>query len=606
MNKLLIAKYFLTPLMTLAVCVFSYILFENALEQQADYLEKTTDIHALQLSIQKLNLLSDRYFAEQKQTQRDQLAVDMDKTMDFLLKIFNQIKKQSPYHIFPASIESILFGHPFYLEQKTTLNFRALQDFISKIIDTERRATLTFPITAEEMSVLVSGWDSVSEKYKEEMALYKKKMIINGIYLILFLFFLIVADVLFISMPINRKHTRTIDALERENQLLLSIRSKLEKENKTKMRFISTMSYELRNPLNGILGIIELMHDVSLTAQQREMLALISSSTRSLGIALNDLVDYAFIESGTLKAKPQIFNLRSMLKNVIDIFETTSRDKEIPLILEMNRAIPLWVEGDADRLKQILANLIGNALKFTISGSVTIQVSQKSILDEDITLLFSVVDTGTGIPQQKLGCIFDAQNPDENAEGGTHFGLLITKNLVEILGGNVWVESVVGIGSTFSFTTKLKKAQPPSDVMEIEENAVDSSFAKVYPARILVVEDNDVNQKVAVGLLKKLGYFADIANNGVEALEKFKQGSYDVVFMDLRMPEMDGYTAKDKILNLFAKDLAMRPKIIAMTASLLKSDLEGMMKEQWDGYIMKPTTAKIIAQAIMNAHNDRG
>ncbi|MFH1160035.1 MAG: response regulator [bacterium] len=376
-------------------------------------------------------------------------------------------------------------------------------------------------------------------------------------------------------------------------------REKIEKDLKTakeiaedathaKQKFLSTMSHEIRTPLNAIINTINLLKDENPRSEQIESIEILKFSSDHLLRIINDILDYSKIDAGKLEFEKVEFEIRKLLQGVKQSFEYDVSRKKLQLDILLEDQIPPVVFGDSIRLTQILINLVGNAVKFTDKGNITIRTKLKKKFDSQVDLEFQVIDTGIGIPEDKIELIFEsftqASSSTTRKYGGTGLGLAITKKLVELQGGTIVVTSKPGVGSTFCvilpFVVSEKKV--------VEDDAArKATFHSLKGLKVLVVEDNLVNQKIVAKYLMKWEASHDIAENGLIAVEKVKKGHYDVVLMDLHMPEMSGYEATLKIRALDGKYFQDIP-IIALTASVFLEDREKIFKFGMSGFITKP------------------
>lgn len=382
--------------------------------------------------------------------------------------------------------------------------------------------------------------------------------------------------------------------LENQQRLKLSEQKAIQ-ANKTKDVFWANISHEIRTPLNGILGMTNLLLDSRLNKDQKEFLEIIRDSAENLNIILSDVIDYSKIETSELEIQKRPFALTTTLDQVVQLFEHMASEKSIKLSYSIDTDVPTGILTDENRLRQILINLVANAIKFTGQGSVKILVERGNRRD---MLKFTVEDTGIGIPQGQMEKLFKPFTQiDESSSrkyGGTGLGLVIVKNLVEILGGKISVDSQVGQGSSFSFTLRVMVVQVKGRGKESQENSP-QHLTKTIPLKILVVEDNPVNRRLLVSLLNKNGYDPDIAENGLEAVQKAKMNHYELIFMDLQMPEMDGITATTEILNLNQEN---RPKIVAVTANVLQEDRDKCFEAGMDDFMAKPINNNILISIL--------
>ncbi len=377
-----------------------------------------------------------------------------------------------------------------------------------------------------------------------------------------------------------------------EEQLIQKIQE-LETANRTKSEFLATMSHEIRTPMNGIIGLTQLAQKTRLTFQQQDYLTKIDSLTHVLLDIINDILDFSKIEAGKLNVEHINFSLEEVLNKLFNTFSLKIEDKGLTLYKNISSDIPRYLIGDPLRLLQILMNLTGNALKFTEKGKILIAVNVIKKDDTFITLKFSVQDTGIGIPSEIKEHLFKAFTQADNTisrkYGGTGLGLAICKCLVTMMEGDIWIDSIVGEGSTFNFTAQFKCSSEQECSKQQAQTKAVPSINTLHGARILLVEDNLINQQVARESLESEGLVVKIANNGQEAITAVTNNSFDVVLMDIQMPEMDGYEAT----QIIRKNQYTLP-IVAMTAHAMNSVREKCLLVGMNDYITKPIDLELL------------
>lgn len=405
--------------------------------------------------------------------------------------------------------------------------------------------------------------------------------------------------VIILSRDVHESKTAQL-LLEQTNQRLevalleaneMAVRA--EAASRAKSEFLANMSHEIRTPMNGIIGMVQLLEDTPLTDEQAELLRTLKNSANFLLGLLNDVLDLSKIESGKMTLEQIPVDLHELVHEAVNLFSGRASEKGLILQAHIDPNASHWVLGDPVRLRQIVANFVSNAIKFTHEGTVTVMLLPSPTYPQGAWI--GVQDTGIGIPEENQAMLFEAFTQADTSTtrkyGGTGLGLAISKKLVEMMGGRIGVESEVGVGSMFYIDLPLPAAQPPHGAPSEPTTALPEAFLE--GKRILLVEDNEVNRKVATRMLAKLQLQVEIAVNGREAVQKATESAYDLILMDCQMPEMDGYEATRTL-----RQRGVPTPIIALTANALEGDREKCLACGMNDYLSKPIQADKLRQML--------
>jgi signal transduction histidine kinase/CheY-like chemotaxis protein/HPt (histidine-containing phosphotransfer) domain-containing protein len=403
--------------------------------------------------------------------------------------------------------------------------------------------------------------------------------------------------------------SEVVERTRAEHQAL-NAREIAEAATRTKGEFLANMSHEIRTPMNGILGMTELALGATQDPRQKECLGMVKSSAEALLTIIDDILDFSKIEAGKLDLDPVPFRLRELLDDTLEVLALRAHEKQLELLCRVAPDVPEDLVGDPGRIRQVILNLVGNAIKFTSVGEVVVSVEVQPGGAGPGSLRFSVADTGIGVPIEKRQTIFEpfqqADGTTTRKYGGTGLGLSISARLVAMMGGRIWVEGAVGRGSVFLFDAELgldrEAAQPDSRgdaspiALVVDNN---QKSREVESLQILLAEDHVINQKVAAGMLERMGHVTTIVGDGRAALQAWREGRFDLILMDVQMPEMDGFEALAAIRAL-EEATGDHVPIVALTAHAMSGDRENCLKAGFDEYIAKPIRSDRLREVIEN------
>ncbi len=417
----------------------------------------------------------------------------------------------------------------------------------------------------------------------------------------------------FVSKPVNRIELRarvnSMLRIKRQHDLLQAsigeiqqAKAAAELATQAKADFLAMMSHEIRTPIHSVLGMNQLLATTQLTSQQQKYVHTTQISGEMLLCAIDDILDFSKIESGKLDLEQRPLDLQCLLQDITNLVLPKATEKNLHLTYTLAADVPQYIVSDLTRLRQILLNLVNNAVKFTSTGSVTISCQTHQIGSERQGLQFSIIDTGIGIAAADIARLFQpftqASSSTTREYGGTGLGLTICHRLVELLQGKIWIESELDRGTTFHFTIVAAESPRLDEPVVVPTNQ--QPVGAILPRQVLIAEDNQIAQEVVVAMFERLGYTPDIVQNGLEVIAAVRAKSYDLVFLDLHMPKLDGLETAKYLVKEWANlgATAERPKLVAMTASAMQGDRESCMAAGMDDYISKPISIEALERTI--------
>jgi signal transduction histidine kinase len=552
---------------------------DNVIASQQELLKSTT------LSTEVESIKSSVSFFESKMTSyvltgNDTLLENNEKYLSNIVSKFKELKKLSPDQDQVAYIDKLvlLLNNEIQFSEEVIFQYDLNPDNAVTLLKKGKGRYLMTEIIKEFGKI-----NDIEKTKFEEIILRNKRaselVVRMDTSAYVFAVLLVSLCIWFLFRDISKR-----EKLEKE---LVRTKKRVEEASVIKEQFMANMSHEIRTPMNAIIGFNDRLIKTKLNEEQHEYVAAVKTSGENLLTIINDILDFSKIEAGMVTIEHIRFNLHELLQSVYNMFFFKAKEKNINLHLHQPKNIPEFLMGDPTRLTQILINLVGNALKFTNQGNIDIIVEVIKDDKQNATIQFKVKDTGIGILEEKITEVFDrftqAESDTSRIFGGTGLGLSIVKRLVELQCGTITVESKKDEGSLFKFTIPYKKAPVLVSTLKTSPEKIHKAVAN-DKIKILIVEDNLLNQKLAAFMIKDFGYTFDICGNGKLAVDKLKQDVYDLVLMDIQMPEMDGYEATGVIREKLMLDIP----IIAMTAHAMQGEKDKCLGFGMTDYISKP------------------
>ena len=548
-----------------------------------------------------LKLLNSRDF-----TNRKELRQELLDTANLLEGTHKEMTGNKVSIIFPEhmsnQMKEIFFAPPFNLDIKCK-EFIGEIKYLLSLPDTELSINNTriSELLGSKSEELLKAFDASVKQFQKEHEEAVHILERRGNIMAVISIFILLAMSFFIFRPMIMRLKRYTIALEESEIKLLKAKKLAEKSSEAKSEFLASMSHEIRTPMHLIIGMADILKDTKLNSQQKSYLQKILKAGDNLLSLINNILDLSKIEANKINIKEVEFNLEELLCEIESLMGVMAREKGLRLSVHRNGIIPKIVRGDPYFLKQVLYNLMSNAIKFTEEGRIDVKVSRKDSNNVTEELEFCVSDTGIGIAEDKIEIIFDrftqADTSTTRNYGGTGLGTTISKNIVEKMGGRMWAKSLPGKGSSFYFTVKLK----PAEKSTVYEESPGKTIHFDHPLNILIVDDSEDNIMLMKMYFKDTPHLIDTAENGKVALTKLQSGNYDLVLMDMEMPVMDGYTATKEIRKWEESRGGRVIPILAVTAHALREHEQKSLYAGCTAHISKPIKRERFLEAIHNA-----
>ncbi|MCV6637097.1 ATP-binding protein [Candidatus Albibeggiatoa sp. nov. NOAA] len=599
-NKYIITVGFSVVLLLLLVITITGLARMHVLKTHVNQIVQENNVKT-ELAYNMLNAARERVVALQIMYLTDDPFIREDAYVRFnsLASDFMQARSEL-LHMPLSNSEHALINYTFPLTREASIKQQEFAEFLIDEQDVDIQTLMNQYIIPVQQAVRESLSKLVKLQQKSSHQAFTETMKIHNEGYILMLMSGILGILLGLGIAfIVFRH------ITRAEAQLLEAKNAAETANMAKSDFLANISHELRTPLNAVVNMSHLLMDTKLTVEQKELVTTVSQSGDEFLHLIDSILDFSKIEAGKLVLQPKIFKLRTLIDDLMDDTRNKAKSKHLNLTLLYDDQAPERIIGDMERLHQILTHLLDNAVKFTEQGEILLSLTTRSVKEkpnvlkpnkQQIELYITVKDTGAGIPVERRERLFQpftqADTSSTRRHGGTGIGLALCKQLCQLMGGTLWVESEVHYGTTFHLTVILDMVTDKHKA-NTTHTAPLSSLTNL---RILLVEDNQTNQKVAQLILRKLGYEIDIVSNGLEGVEAVNQHLYDIVLMDIQMPELDGLEATRKILDNWP--IGQRPYIIAMTAHALQGDREKCLAAGMDDYIAKPVKLEELEAAI--------